>query len=302
MYSTETGRFLTRDVWQGDYNRPLSLNKWNYVEGNPINRTDPSGMMSCLNHDYDTECSSYATQIKQYAEAIKTGVTWGGIEPVEGFAETVDFAYWIFNNDYRGMLWALTNIINGMNPQQGPVWIQVKINNTQNNKYYIGQDWLPYRNDPSANDANWGGGEKGIWIHSLRGDWAKKYWDKTANQAYHFWFYVATSFFDGQAIAETGNAVHDGKSDWEDYDYSQTGVNIYNPLSRINRPVEKVPPPKSGISEPDYMLGIKGIEFGARMKHEYLENNEYFRDCFNQRPVLPLSFKPGDWIRNNLKQ
>ena len=43
LYSTETGRFLTRDVWQGDYNRPLSLNKWNYVEGNPVNRTDPTG-------------------------------------------------------------------------------------------------------------------------------------------------------------------------------------------------------------------------------------------------------------------
>jgi RHS repeat-associated protein len=43
LYSPETGRFLTRDSWQGDYNRPLSLNRWNYTEGNPINRTDPSG-------------------------------------------------------------------------------------------------------------------------------------------------------------------------------------------------------------------------------------------------------------------
>ena len=43
LYSTETGRFLTRDTWQGDYNTPLSLNKWNYVEANPVNYTDPSG-------------------------------------------------------------------------------------------------------------------------------------------------------------------------------------------------------------------------------------------------------------------
>jgi hypothetical protein len=30
----------------GRLNRPISLNRWNYVEGNPVNRTDPSGQ--CL--------------------------------------------------------------------------------------------------------------------------------------------------------------------------------------------------------------------------------------------------------------
>jgi hypothetical protein len=43
MYSPATGTFLTRDSWQGDYNRPLSLNRWNYVNGNPINLMDPTG-------------------------------------------------------------------------------------------------------------------------------------------------------------------------------------------------------------------------------------------------------------------
>ena len=42
-YSSGTGRFLTRDTWMGEYNRPLSLNRWAYVEENPINRRDPSG-------------------------------------------------------------------------------------------------------------------------------------------------------------------------------------------------------------------------------------------------------------------
>ena len=37
------GRFVSRDSWNGDYNRPLSLNRWDYVEGNPANLTDPSG-------------------------------------------------------------------------------------------------------------------------------------------------------------------------------------------------------------------------------------------------------------------
>ena len=40
-----TGRFISRDTWDGDFNRPLSLNRWNYVEGNPVNYTDPSGYL-----------------------------------------------------------------------------------------------------------------------------------------------------------------------------------------------------------------------------------------------------------------
>ena len=42
-YDPASGRFNTKDSWQGDYNRPLSLNRWMYVEGDPINATDPSG-------------------------------------------------------------------------------------------------------------------------------------------------------------------------------------------------------------------------------------------------------------------
>jgi hypothetical protein len=40
------GRFLTRDTWPGEVNRPHSLNRWGYVEGNPINNIDPSGLCS----------------------------------------------------------------------------------------------------------------------------------------------------------------------------------------------------------------------------------------------------------------
>jgi hypothetical protein len=34
---------MSRDTWGGDVNRPMSLNRWMYVGGNPINLTDPSG-------------------------------------------------------------------------------------------------------------------------------------------------------------------------------------------------------------------------------------------------------------------
>jgi len=41
--STQTGRFVTRDTWNGTADRPMSYNAWLYVEGNPVNFVDPSG-------------------------------------------------------------------------------------------------------------------------------------------------------------------------------------------------------------------------------------------------------------------
>ncbi len=43
FYNPLDGRFISRDTWEGDVNSPMSLNRWNYVEGNPVNLNDPSG-------------------------------------------------------------------------------------------------------------------------------------------------------------------------------------------------------------------------------------------------------------------
>jgi RHS repeat-associated protein len=40
-YSPADGRFNSRDTWGGEANRPLSLNRWNYVDSNPVNAKDP---------------------------------------------------------------------------------------------------------------------------------------------------------------------------------------------------------------------------------------------------------------------
>jgi RHS repeat-associated protein len=42
-YEPSQGRFLSRDEWLGTAFRPVSLNKWAYVGGDPVNATDPSG-------------------------------------------------------------------------------------------------------------------------------------------------------------------------------------------------------------------------------------------------------------------
>lgn len=42
-YSADTGRFLSRDTWDGDENQPISYNKWAYAYANPVLYTDPTG-------------------------------------------------------------------------------------------------------------------------------------------------------------------------------------------------------------------------------------------------------------------
>ena len=42
-YSPKEGRFLQRDSFEGFSERPASLNRYSFVEGNPTNNTDPSG-------------------------------------------------------------------------------------------------------------------------------------------------------------------------------------------------------------------------------------------------------------------
>jgi RHS repeat-associated protein len=46
-YDPVVGRFVSKDPWQGDSSRPQSLNAWSYVQGNPLNFTDPSGRIVC---------------------------------------------------------------------------------------------------------------------------------------------------------------------------------------------------------------------------------------------------------------
>ncbi|WP_223805615.1 RHS repeat-associated core domain-containing protein [Pseudanabaena sp. UWO310] len=47
-YSTDIGRFTQRDRFEGVMNNPLSLNRYGYTHGNPVNAIDPSGEFSLL--------------------------------------------------------------------------------------------------------------------------------------------------------------------------------------------------------------------------------------------------------------
>jgi RHS repeat-associated protein len=69
--SSQTGRFVSRDTWAGDYNRPLSLNRWAYANANPILYTDPSGKGVCF---YGTDPVTGACRPAPWASALPPGL------------------------------------------------------------------------------------------------------------------------------------------------------------------------------------------------------------------------------------
>ncbi|NET09818.1 MAG: hypothetical protein F6K16_34985, partial [Symploca sp. SIO2B6] len=45
FYDQSSGRFLRKDVYEGNTGQPLSLHKYMYVHADPVNGTDPSGFL-----------------------------------------------------------------------------------------------------------------------------------------------------------------------------------------------------------------------------------------------------------------
>ena len=46
-YQPEVGRFITKDPWEGDLDRPATVNLYVYARNNPFNLVDPSGLQGC---------------------------------------------------------------------------------------------------------------------------------------------------------------------------------------------------------------------------------------------------------------
>jgi hypothetical protein len=67
-YAVGQGRFLTKDTWEGDYQSPLTLNRWNYVQSNPINYQDPTGnfRIPCPPGWRDWEVDSRVDEAEKY--------------------------------------------------------------------------------------------------------------------------------------------------------------------------------------------------------------------------------------------
>ena len=69
---SNVGRFISRDTWAGYYNRPLSLNRWNYVEGNPVNFNDPTGLSPRPDAEFQACVSS--SKLNHVSQNVKENV------------------------------------------------------------------------------------------------------------------------------------------------------------------------------------------------------------------------------------
>ena len=79
-YNPTNGRFQSRDTWSGDVNRPLSLNRWMYVEGNPVNFVDQTG-----NSPHPWAPNGYAEGVSSMA------ASWFSVWAVSGNETVYDF-------------------------------------------------------------------------------------------------------------------------------------------------------------------------------------------------------------------
>jgi RHS repeat-associated protein len=297
--NTATGRFLTKDTWAGNDNTPESYNSWLYGYANPVVYTDPSGKLSCWLNSDDPMCINGATLLLNKARAMKEPVNLGQLEPVEAFAQLADEAYWLFDHDHEGIMWGMTNVLLGFDPNEyiikaiAPVQSQLGIGwnspfgETHKNKYNVDMNWLPYRRfgnsskDILSTDGSYA-------IYSEIGDWNPNYFDGTANQAFHFWEYAASSYYDGPEIALIGNAFHDpyfleclfGKDLIDLKDKKIKPWVLQQALITWSKNT-------IGTSKQDFDLGLKGIEFGQ----EYI----------NLGSGTKILYSPGTWIRNNLQ-
>ena len=279
----------------GTYAPISSLSEWQDSYSNSIKNRDSNGSTSC-NNSNDSNCMYLANQLKEKAGEIYDYVKYGSLEPVEGLAMLVDEGMVLFNDDIRGMIWGMTYVINGFDINSRLLYKQVKAP-PANKSYFIGQDWLPYKNRPEYNDTNWDNRNRGdTWIHSLRGDWKQSYWDKTANQGYHFWFYVALSYMDGSGVAHSANVYHEFLENFDNPDERMKSFDY------INSPEDEAPP-RNGKSWPDFWLGIKGIDLGVNLREiSEINNIIYHIDCEQSLPTYQyINKRPGDWIRSNLK-
>lgn len=131
-YAPSMGRFLTRDTWGGSYNQPLTLNRWNYTEANPINWIDPTGHIT----ENDNIQALIITEALRIDYNVRIAVDWGYMDWLPGIiygipAPNLNCDEWQYGNwrDLHELEWVRNGVQRLATKMGGPAKFKAAMKN-----------------------------------------------------------------------------------------------------------------------------------------------------------------------------
>lgn len=113
--NTDTGRFWSQDSYEGNNQEPLSLHKYLYVHGNPVNDIDPSGNMTL--GEINSVMSQISTLTRMTTSVLRAASTVKN--SIEFLATLSDIASFVLNGNFNALIREQmnksTSVIKGIN-------------------------------------------------------------------------------------------------------------------------------------------------------------------------------------------
>ncbi len=102
-YEPAVGRFLSKDRFSGDFNRPQTLSGWDYVENNPANLVDSTGFYSMKEiKGFFHNAPTNLDVLRYFEPGGHLGERWGWLKVLRK-AEDGDRIHVLHNYPYPGM-------------------------------------------------------------------------------------------------------------------------------------------------------------------------------------------------------
>jgi RHS repeat-associated protein len=282
FYDPMLGRFTSSDSIIPEPGSIIGYNLYAYVNNNPMIYVDPTGNRIADDPGYvspspevvvETFSSLFEHSKTNRASSIYNLGTSLGVEVSYLDKDPIDAIYNLFTssasmydkNDSKevdNFMKDMTCAINGFCDKNTSL--------------------LPWFGATGAYNTSDAYPSLGINIFPGRGSWKSEYYDYSNSQLAHFWFYVATTYFNGGDTANIGNNIHDPAKDIN-LDISLFGQTIHSPLTKPGRISVTEGNPNDGSSIQDYDLGKQGVYLGTLLRYNQIGIDEV-----------------GMWIKNNL--
>ncbi|NJM42605.1 MAG: hypothetical protein HC853_18615 [Anaerolineae bacterium] len=274
-YLPTLGRWLSADTIVPRPGDPQAFNRLSYVRNSPLGRVDPSGHCDGNVGGSDSCNDTYKPPIQilqEYAQRMRDAVSKGA-DPVEALASISDHAMILFYGVIDDYMWAMTNVILGVDPRQKSPSVCGAFSGMgcTKSEYFVGS-LLPHNHVP----------EDGA---SEVGDWNPDFFDGTNNQAFHFWYAVASAYYGESVLAFVGSLIHDPPA-----------TVIQDAENWIAENIGPAPPFIDGAASwEDWNLTVAGFTLGNKLNPQPI--------CVRCKdPPISKVTDPSQWIRDNLKK